>query len=180
MAQLTGGEPGRPLEAFREYLNLLARVQISAGLRGRLDASDLVQQTLLKAHANRDQFRGTTDAERAAWLRAILANQVRDACRQLGHEPVRSVEDTSLRFEAWLAAEDLSPSQRLGMNERLLALATTMAGLPEDQRLALELHHLQGLSVVAVAQRMGRSTSSVAGLLHRGLKALRQTLLESD
>jgi RNA polymerase sigma-70 factor (ECF subfamily) len=179
MAQPTG-ELGRPLEQFREYLNLLARVQIRAGLRGQLDTSDLVQQTLLKAHENRDQFRGTTDAERAAWLRAILANQVRDAYRRLGQEPVRSVEETSLRLEAWLASEALSPSQRLDRSERLLALAAAMAGLPEDQRWALDLHHLEGLSVVAVAQRMGRSTSSVAGLLHRGLKALRQTLLKVE
>jgi RNA polymerase sigma-70 factor (ECF subfamily) len=178
MAQPTGGEPGRPLEAFRAYLSLLARAQIGAGLRGQADASDMVQQTLLKAHANSDQFRGTTDAERAAWLRAILANQVRDASRRRGQEPVRSVEETSLRLEAWLAAEALSPSQKLERDERLLALAEAMARLPEDQRLALELHHLGGLSAVAVAQRMGRSTSSVAGLLHRGLKALRQTLLE--
>src|SRR5262249_11158484 len=64
---------GSPLEQFREYLNLLARVQVRSELRGQLDASDLVQQTLLKAHGNRDQFRGTTDAERAGWLRAILA-----------------------------------------------------------------------------------------------------------
>src|SRR5215831_16029465 len=176
MAQLTGETPGRPLEAFREYLGLLARLQIGAGRRGRLDTSDLVQQTLLKAHENRDQFRGATDAERAAWLRAILANQVRDAYRKLGQEPVRSVEETSLRLEAWLAAADLSPSQRLLRNERLLVLAEALAGLPEDQRQALELRHLEGLSVVAVAQRLGRSTSSVAGLLHRGLKSLRETL----
>src|SRR5262249_45758926 len=137
MAQPTG-EPGRPLEQFREYLNLLARMQLGAGLRDQLDTSDLVQQTLLKAHDHRDQFRGTTDAERAAWLRAILANQVRDAYRQRGQEPVRSVEETSLRLEAWLAAEDLSPSQRLVRNERLLVLAEAMAGLPEDQRQVLE------------------------------------------
>ena len=179
MAQPTG-ETGRPLEAFRDYLNLLARMQIQAGLRGQVDTSDLVQQTLLKAHANRERFRGTTDAERAAWLRAILANQVRDAYRQRGQEPIRSLEETSLRLDAWLAASDSTPSQRLDRNERLLALAKAVAGLPEDQRRALELHHLEGLSVVAVAQRLGRSTSAVAGLLHRGLKALRQALLEVE
>lgn len=177
MAQPTR-EPGRPLEQFRDYLSLLARLQMGADLRGQLDTSDLVQQTLLKAHENRDQFRGTTDAERAAWLRAILANQVRDAYRRLGQVSARSVEETSLRLEGWLASEELSASQRAERNERLLALATAMARLPEDQRTALELHHLEGLSVVAVARRMGRSTSSVAGLLHRGLKSLRETLHE--
>jgi RNA polymerase sigma-70 factor, ECF subfamily len=176
----TPGEFGSPLEQFREYLNLLARLQIRSGLRGQIDASDLVQQTLLKAHRNRDQFRGETDAERAGWLRAILANQVRDACRKVGREPPRSVEETSLRLQAWLAAAELTPSQQVIRNERLFALAKAMAELPEDQRCALELHHLEGLSVVAVAERMGRSTSSAAGLLHRGLKALRKTLLELE
>jgi RNA polymerase sigma-70 factor (ECF subfamily) len=173
-------ESGRPLEQFREYLRLLARVQIGAGLRGQIDPSDLVQQTLLKAHEKRDQFRGSTDAEQAAWLRAILANQVRDAYRILGQEPARSVEETSQRLEAWLAAEEPSPSQKVERNERLLALAEAMAGLPEDQRLSLELRHLEGLSVVSVAQRMGRTTSSVAGLLHRALKSLKETLPAAD
>src|SRR5262245_34902471 len=97
-------ESGSPLDQFREYLCLLARMQLGPGRDGQVDTSDLVQQTLLKAHENRDQFRGTTDAERAAWLRAILANQVRDTFRKLGLQPVRSVEETSLRLEAWLAA----------------------------------------------------------------------------
>jgi RNA polymerase sigma-70 factor (ECF subfamily) len=176
----TTGEFGSPLEQFREYLNLLARTQVRSDLRGQLDASDLVQQTILKAHGNRDQFRGKTDAERAGWLRAILANQVRDACRKAGREPPRSVEETSLRLEAWLAAAELTPSQQIIRNERLFALAKAIAALPEDQRCALELHHLEGLSVVAVAERMGRSTSAAAGLLHRGLKALRKTLLEVE
>jgi RNA polymerase sigma-70 factor (ECF subfamily) len=179
MAQGTR-EPGRPLDQFREYLILLARAQVAADPRGQVDPSELVQQTLLKAHEKRDQFRGTIDAERAAWLRAILANQVRDAYRKLGQEPARSVEETSLRLEAWLAAEGPSPSQELDRGERLLALAAAMAALPEDQGRALELRHLEGLSVVAVARRMGRSTSSVAGLLHRGLKALKSMLLEAE
>lgn len=179
MAQPTG-EPERPLEEFREYLNLLARMQMGVGLRDHLDSSDLVQQTLLKAHENRGQFRGTTDAERAAWLRAILTNQVRDAYRKLGHEPVRSIEESSSRLEAWLASEDLSPGHRLMRNERLLMLGRALARLPDDQRQALELRHLEGLSVVAVARRMGRSTSAVAGLLHRGLKNLRETLAVSE
>jgi len=51
-------------------------------LQARIDPSDLAQQTLLKAHEKQDQFRGKTDAERAAWLRTILANQMADALRK--------------------------------------------------------------------------------------------------
>jgi DNA-directed RNA polymerase specialized sigma24 family protein len=70
----------RPLESFREYLRLLARMNMDPRLQARIDPSDLAQQTLLKAHERQDQFRGKTDAERAAWLRTILANQVATPC----------------------------------------------------------------------------------------------------
>ena len=56
------GADGDPLEIerYRGYLAALARLQVAARpwLASKLDASDLVQQTLLKAHAARTEFRG--------------------------------------------------------------------------------------------------------------------------
>src|SRR4051812_29204362 len=76
----------RPLESFREYLRILARLQLGPKVQGQIDPSDIVQKTLLKAHERRDQYRGTTNAERAAWLRVILANQIADALRRHGRQ----------------------------------------------------------------------------------------------
>src|SRR6516164_3236494 len=78
------GAGGPSLDRFREYLVLLARVQMDARLRARLNLSDIVQQTLLEAYRQRDQFRGRGDAELAAWLRQMLVHNVADAWRALG------------------------------------------------------------------------------------------------
>jgi RNA polymerase sigma-70 factor (ECF subfamily) len=177
--------PDRPWESYREYLRLLARMNLDPRLRGRIDPSDLVQQTLLKAHERRDQFRGKTEAERAAWLRAILANQIADALRRFGRQGGRwersleeALEQSSARLDAWLAAERSSPSQRFVRQERLIEMADQIAKLPEDQRTAVELRHLQGLSVPAAAQQMGKSPAAVASLLYRAMKSLRHMMDE--
>ncbi len=60
-------------ECYREYLRLLARVQLPRRLHGQLSASDMAQETILKAHNKREQFRGATEAEYRAWLRRMLA-----------------------------------------------------------------------------------------------------------
>ncbi len=178
-------DPERPLEDYREYLRLLARLQLGPRLRGRLDSSDVAQETLLKAHARKEQFRGTTEAERAAWLRAILANVLADSVRKLGREPgdgepqslEAAVEQSSARVERWIESSEPSPGDRAVRQEQLVHLADALAQLPEEQRTAIELRHLQGYSVPAISELTGRSVASVAGLLRRGLQRLR-TLLE--
>ncbi len=177
-----------PLEAYRDYLRLLARLQLGSRLRTKLDASDIVQQAILQAHERRSQFRGTTEAERLAWLRAILANVLGAAARrfetkarQVGRERSleAELERSSARLEGLLAADQTSPSQRAAGCEELLRLARALAMLPEDQRLVVELHHLKGLPVLEVAEKMGRSRPAVVGLLFRGLKKLRELLRDS-
>jgi RNA polymerase sigma-70 factor (ECF subfamily) len=173
------------LEAFRNYLELLARGRLDPRLRGKLDPDDLVQQTLLRAVAAQDRFRGD-DAGRAAWLRTILARVMIDAVRKFGRpgggQRERSLEaaleHSSARLEAFLAADLTSPSGRAERNERLLRLADALARLPEDQRRAVELRHLQGLPLAEIAERMDRSVDAAVGLIHRGLRALRRDLEE--
>src|SRR5687767_6688375 len=59
---------------YRPWLLLLARLQTEARFQGKFDPSDIVQQTLLEASRDLHQFRGSTDAELATWLRQILAH----------------------------------------------------------------------------------------------------------
>src|SRR5262249_34471102 len=161
----------------REYLRLLARLQLDPRLQSKLDPSDLVQQTLLEAHAKHDRFRGQTEGERMAWLRQILAHNLADAIRHFGAAArdvglERSLEDSAARLEAWLAERLSSPSERAERNEQWRHLAEALAQLPEEQRTAVEFHYLQGCSLVETGQRLGRGKRAVAGLLFRGLKKL--------
>src|SRR5262245_49811170 len=175
------GVPAEALEAYRPYLAVLARLQLDPRARRLIDPSDVVQQTLLKAHQHRDEFRGTTDAERLAWLRTILGRHLADEFHRLGRR-VRSLdqelEQSSVRLERWLIAQEPSPSQHAIQEERLLRLVAAMARLPEDQRTAVGLHHLRGWPVSKVAEAMARTPAAVGSLLFRAMKALRAELSE--
>jgi RNA polymerase sigma-70 factor (ECF subfamily) len=177
------------LERYREYLRLLAQLQLDPRLRGRLDASDVVQQTFLQAHQALGEFRGGSDAELAAWLRRILARNLAHAVRDHGRDRrdvarerslEAAVEASSARLEGWLAAEGSSPSQQAERNEQLLHLADALASLPEAQREAVVLHYWQGWTTGQIGEHLGRSPAAVAGLLKRGLHELRRQLLDAE
>jgi RNA polymerase sigma-70 factor (ECF subfamily) len=175
------------LERFREYLRLLAGLQLAPRLRGKVDLSGVVQQTLLDAHLA--QGRERNEAQVTAWLRKILLNNLADEIRRCGARKrdaklERSLdvalEQSASRLEGWLAARHSSPSQRVVRDEEVLRLVGALTALSENQRRAVELHHLQGQSLAQIAEELGTTKPAVAGLLHRGLKSLRATLAEGE
>jgi RNA polymerase sigma-70 factor (ECF subfamily) len=183
----------QPLERFRDYLRLLARIQLGWRPNAQLDPSDVVQQTLLEAHAKRAQFRGTGDAERAAWLRCMLAHNVADALRALGRAKRDVARERSLEAELdaeldassaklgdWLVADQTPPIDAAQRHERAVQLAEALAKLPDSQRDALILQHWHGLTLAEIAERLGRTPAAVAGLIKRGLRQLRQELRLSE
>jgi RNA polymerase sigma-70 factor, ECF subfamily len=183
------GDSDALLEGFRDYLALLARLQLAPQLRGKVDLSGVVQQTLLEAHNAMDQLRRMTPDEQAAWLRRALACNLADEIRKLGTAMrdvgrevslEQAVEESSARLDAWLAADHSSPTARAVRNEELLRLAHALAELPEDQRLAVELHHLRGRPVAEVARELNRTEGAAGALLARGLKKLRQLLKANE
>jgi len=174
-------EVARRLEPFRFYLGLLARLQLDPVLRGKVDVSGVVQQTLYEACQALQQHAPAGDAV-VPLLRRLLANNLADEARKFRtlkrdgrrEQPLEaSLQQSSARLEAFLVAEQSSPSECVGRAEELARLASALDALPEAQRQAIELHYLRGLPLAEVAEQLGRSKSAVAGLLHRGLDALR-------
>jgi RNA polymerase sigma-70 factor, ECF subfamily len=179
--------PSEP-ERFREYLLLLARAQLGDRFPGKIDASDVVQQTLLEAHHKRDQFRGD-EGQLLPWLRKLLACTLADAIRTITRskrDPARErsleadLDRSSDRLGAWLAADQTSPSQAASRNEQMARLAEALSHLPDAQREAIVLRYGTGASVAEISQRLGRTPTAVAGLLKRGSQQLRVLLQNGE
>jgi RNA polymerase sigma-70 factor (ECF subfamily) len=177
------------LEKFRNYLHILTRLQLGPKSSSKLDASDIVQETLLHAYQRRDQFRGSDDAARAKWLRAILARNVADALRSQGRHKRDIARETSLQEKldsssdslgARLVAEQSTPSAQAMRHELAVHVADALAQIPHAQREALLLHYWQGCSLAEIAVQLDRTTDAVGGLLKRGLQHLRELLDTQD
>ena len=179
-------DPAASLEAYRPYLKLLAELHLDRRLRGKLDASDVVQQTFLRAHLALNDLRDPRPEVLTAWLRKILANTLIDAIKHFECDKRAIVLERSLENDldrsasglaAWLAADQTSPSAHAERSEQLLKLVDALARLPEPMREVVVLKHCRDWTIQQIAEHLGRSRPSIASLLRRGLAELRQVLI---
>jgi len=171
------------LEGFRDYLRVLCWKWIPIDLRDRIDPSDLIQQTLLRAHRDRDGFRGHSAAEKACWLRQILAHLMSDMFRELKRPriiPYADLDCSSVNMEQLCAADQPTPSVGLKREERAVLIARLLSRLPPDQAEAVVLKHCEGWPVEAIGRHMNRSPQAIGGLLKRGLRALRELIVTQE
>jgi RNA polymerase sigma-70 factor (ECF subfamily) len=180
---------GLLLERYRSYLELLAQLQIGRRLQGKVDASDIVQETFLEVHRHFSRFRGETEAEFVAWLRQILAanlallirrylgTQRRDV--RLERELANGLDESSQLLDRGLVAGTSSPSKHAVRREQAVALAEALGRLPPTYREVLILRHFDGLSFPEVARRLERSIDSVKNIWARALGRLRRSIGEA-
>ena len=177
---------GRLLELYRNYLSLLARVQIGRRLQGKIDAADVVQETFLEAHRNFSNFRGRTEAEFVAWLRQILAARLSNLVRHYLGTKGRDVrleravtheidESSAVLSEQFVSRQD-SPSKHAVRREHAVMLADALNRLPADYREVIVLRHLEVIPFAEIVRRIGRSEDSAQKLWVRGLARLRHEM----
>jgi RNA polymerase sigma-70 factor, ECF subfamily len=173
------------LEPFRKYLKVLAELHLDRKLRGKLDPSDVAQQTMLRAYSALGELRDARPEVLVAWLRRIRARTLADAAKHYDRDKRDIALERSLEADldhsasglaAWLAADHTSPSGRAERNEELLRMVEALAELPEQMREVVVLKHCQGWTLPQIAERIGHSVPSVASLLRRGLEELRNRL----
>lgn len=177
---------GQLLDSYRQYLKLLARLEIGRRLRTKVDASDLVQDTLLEAHRHFGTFRGDSESQLVCWLRQIMAASLANLLRhylgtkgrdiRLEEELVAKLDQSSQLLGYGFIDPGSSPSQRASRREQAVLLADALASLPEDYREVIILRHLEGRPFAEVSEIMDRSIDSVQKLWVRGLVQLRSLL----
>jgi RNA polymerase sigma-70 factor, ECF subfamily len=188
-----GESMGQLLQMYRNYLTILATMQLDRNLRRRMNPSDLVQETMLAAHRDFPQFRGSSEREFLAWLRQVLISclhhavevhlraKKRDVRREVSIEQVSAALDRSaVNFAQMLADRGASPSASFRQRERAVALADQLAQLKAEYRDVIVLRNLQGLSFDEIADRMGRRTGAVRMLWLRAIDRFKQIYKPSD
>jgi RNA polymerase sigma-70 factor (ECF subfamily) len=175
---------GRLLEGERAALHHLAERQLAGRIAVRVDPSDIIQQTFFEAFRSFPQFAGQDVRELVAWLQSILDHKVAGAIRDHALIQKRSVSrersmddsggGTPLKQE--LEADLSSPSQKAIRGEEAERLSQALTMLPDDQREAVRLRHLEGWVLADIARHLGRSTAATAGLIKRGMQGLRRQL----
>lgn len=184
---------GSLLQQYRNYLAVLASMQIDKRLLPRVSPSDVVQETMLRAHKHFGQFRGTTEPELMAWLRQILVNNLakfveqhmlaarRDVRREVSIERIgAALEHSTIQLAQLVPAANKSPSMAVQQREEAVELADRLAQLPEDYREVLVLRNLQGLPFEDVAQRIDRSVGATRMLWLRAIEKLRSVYRKDE
>jgi len=177
------------LEKYRGYLKIIADLQLNPRLKSKVDDSDIVQETLLRASRDRHDFRGSTEMELRGWLRRILThtviNEAKYHRRQKRDHRLELSLDESFHRSAALLMQDLvddhsTPSRRAMRREQAEQLADGLATLLDAERTAVILKHVHGWKVADIAESIGRTPEAVAGLLRRGVRKLRDAMTDSS
>lgn len=168
-------------ESYRDYLHLLGMAQLDRDLIDKVDLSGIVQTTMLEAFQN-EACVPTDERQQRLWLRRLFLNNLLDSLRKLrtqkrniGSEvPLdRSIGNSTSRMQAWLACDESTPSVKAIKNENADLLLQAIAELPAAQRQAIQLHHLQALSLEEISCQMERPKGAIAALIYRGMQSLR-------
>ena len=175
---------GQLFESCRDYLLLVANQELDPALRAKGGASDLVQETFLKAQRALGRFDGTSEAELLAWLRTILRNNLanfsrdlmRTGKRQVSREVSLEPDESSRGAALQIAAPGETPSAVAIAREQRDALDRALVRLPDDYRHVIELRHREGKSFGEIARQLGRSTEAARKLWSRAIERLTSEL----
>ena len=167
---------GRLLDLHRDYLRGIAAQQLPPKLQGRIDDSDVIQQTCLSVHKQFTGFAGSDPAEFVAWLRLIHERNIQNAVRDHMAVQKRSVDRDVATEQDNLVGHETTPSQIVLRAEQSAQLKDALSSLPEEEQGVLRLRYYENYSVQQIAEVLGLTPDAVAWRMKKGMKAMKKHL----
>ena len=172
------------LQSHGNYLLWLANHELAAGVRAKAGASDLVQQTFMRAQQGFDQFQGQSPEQLQGWLRKILLRNLANFHRDYLTAKKRQVTKeaplgTGTKFEQQIvktAADCKSPSSLVRHDEETNRLMAVIETLPDDYHQILKLRYWETMTFNEIGERMGRSAEAARKLWARAFHRLEKEL----
>ena len=184
LGQARGGDEhalGNLLQNHRNYLLLIANKELDIEIAGKLGASDVVQESMLKAYKGFEAFEGESKPQLLAWLRKILQNDLNHARRSFKTAKKRSVTNeralqVNSSLEYPLVDPQLTPQSNAVVLEQSARLNNALSQLPDDYQQAIQLRSFQGLSFEDVGLKMKRTADASRKLWTRAILKLQETI----
>lgn len=174
------------LERYRDELRRVVASRLDRRLAARVDASDIVQETLADASRRMDEYLRDRAIPFFGWLRQLAGERVIDTHRRhIGaqrrsitrEDPVPGLPDDSAGvFVRRLVAADTSPSNRLSQQERHDQIMAALAAISPRDREVLVMRYLEQLSTAEIAEAIGITEGAVKARLLRALIHMRGRL----
>lgn len=153
-----------------DRLLLYIRLRLGAGLRGKVDSMDVLQETFLEAHEALPGFQAAEDGAFARWLCRIAENRIRGLADH--HGARKRIPPADRRPVADVLAAHAGPSTIASRKETRERLERALERLDPEEQQALLLRYFEDRTVEEVAERLGRSPTATRRLLGRAVLAL--------
>ncbi|HEV3256457.1 MAG TPA: sigma-70 family RNA polymerase sigma factor [Gemmataceae bacterium] len=179
---------GRLLEQHRDRLRRMLGLRLDPRLQGRIDASDVLQETYLEASARLPEYLRNPTMPFFLWLRFLagqklvtlhrhhLGAQMRDAGREVSIYRGRLPETSSAALAAQLLGHDTRPSEAAIRAELKIRLQEALNSMDALDREVLALRHFEQLSLAETAELLGLTESGASRRHLRALKRLKEVL----
>jgi len=170
---------------LKGYLEAAARSNMDPRIQHKIGASDIVQNSFLRVIENFDQFRGKTSGELKAWIKSVVKNEIKGACRALRTNkrnvarevPIAPGTSTAPGFT--LADANSTPSTCAIRQEQSDRVHEILAELNPDDAQVIQLKNIESLSFSEIAVRMNRSESAASQLWYRAVLKFEEKLRAS-
>jgi RNA polymerase sigma-70 factor (ECF subfamily) len=177
-------EPARELQRLTRLhgaeLSHYAQRLIPTDLRRTLDPQDVVQDVFFEAFQRLAEFTSHDPDSARRWLKTIARNRLTDlvrrhrAAKRGSGQLIEEVHHGSvIALLQDLAVYERTPSRSAVSHEMLALMLKLLDRLEPDQKQAIRLRYIQGLSFNDAAERMGRTDGALRMLVSRGLRAIR-------